>query len=67
MTGTLTNASSGTIDMSTYALSGALTPAVSGTFKTSSSSATPVTTGKTWGGTFNYALTSACQTIMAGT
>jgi fibronectin-binding autotransporter adhesin len=66
MTGTLTTSSGGTFDLSTYTLSGALTPANSGTIKTSNTSSTPLTTGKTWTGTVEYAA-SADQTIMAGT
>ena len=67
MTGTLTTAAGGKLDLSTYALSGALTVANSGTITTSNTSASPVTTGKSWGGTFIYALVSGGQTVMAGT
>lgn len=66
-TGTITTTAGGTFDMSTYALSGAFTAANSGIFTTSNTSATPVTTGKTWGGTFIYALSTGGQTVMAGT
>ena len=66
-TGTITTTAGGTFDMSTYVLSGAFTAANSGTFSTSNTSAAPVTTGKTWGGTFIYASTTGGQTVMAGT
>ncbi|MBP7511889.1 MAG: T9SS type A sorting domain-containing protein [Bacteroidia bacterium] len=66
-TGTITTTAGGTFDMSTFALSGAFTAANSGTFSTSNTSAAPVTTGKTWGGTFIYALTTGGQTVMTGT
>jgi hypothetical protein len=64
---TTTGGASGTLDLATYALSGTVTPAGLGVMKTSNTSSTPLTTGKTWTGTVQYALTSGGQTIMAGT
>lgn len=58
------------LDMQTYVLSGTLTTLTNnGKVKTScltSTSATPITTGKTWTGTVEYAA-SGDQTIVAGT
>ena len=64
--GTLTYSSGSTFDMSTFALSGALTPSGTGTLKTANTSVTPIPTGLTWTGTVEYSSTSA-QTLMAGT
>src|ERR1035437_3699252 len=66
--GTLTTTSGGTLDMGTNTLTGTLsTVPNNGTIKTSNTSSTPIPTGKTWGGTVNYAVTSGSQTVMAGT
>ncbi len=61
------NASS-VLDMSNYDLLGALTSVTNnGSIKTQSTSATPLPTGKTWGGTIEYNKTTGGQTIVAGT
>jgi hypothetical protein len=65
--GTLTTTAGGTFDLSTYTLSGGFTTANSGTLKTSNTSLTPITTGKTWAGTVEYASSIGGQTFMAGT
>lgn len=58
----------GTLDLSTYTLTGTLSSITNnGTIRTSSTSNTPFTTGKTWGGTIQYSLTAGGQTIAAGT
>lgn len=69
--GTLTTTSGGTLDMGTSAiLSGTLTSVLNnGTIKTSvptATSATPIPTGKTWGGVVEYASSSA-QTVVSAT
>lgn len=64
----LITAAGGTFEMSTFALSGTLTSLTNdGTIRTSNTSAAPVTTGKTWGGTVIYDLVTGGQTVMAGT
>lgn len=66
--GTLTVTSTSTLDLSTYTLSGTLsTISNSGIIKTSSTSATPLPTGRTWGGTIDYGATGGSQTIVSGT
>ena len=66
--GTLTiTSASGTLDMSTYQLTGTLTAANSGTLKTSSTASPAIPTGKTWGGTVQYAATAGGQYIAGGT
>ena len=57
-----------TLDMSTSTLSGSMAGGISnsGTVKTSNTSATPIPDGKTWGGTVEYASSSA-QTVVEGT
>jgi len=65
--GTLTTSAGGTFDMGANALSGTVTPENSGTIRTSNTSATPITTGKSWGGTIEYAATTGGQKVMAGT
>jgi hypothetical protein len=67
VSGTFTTTAGGTLDMGTYALSVPGTVANSGIIKTSNTSATPITTGKTWGGTVEYAINSGSQTIMTAT
>lgn len=67
MTGTLTTTAGGTFDLSTYALSGVTTAANSGTLRTSNTSATPITTTLTWGGTVEYTSANGGQTVMRGT
>ncbi len=64
--GTLTTTAGGTLEMSTYDL-GVASITNNGTIKTSSTSSTPLTTGKSWGGTVQYASTSGGQTIALGT
>jgi hypothetical protein len=54
------------LDMSTYTLS-VTTPNNSGTIETQNTSGTPITSGKTWGGTVNYNSTAGGQTVVAGT
>jgi hypothetical protein len=64
--GTLTVASSRTLDMGTNALSGALTPSGTGILQTQNTSATPLPSGKTW--TMDVEYNSASdQTVMTGT
>jgi hypothetical protein len=70
--GTLTTGASAILDLgTTTVLSGTLgTISNSGTIKTSvptSTSALPIPTGKTWGGTVEYAATSGAQTAVSGT
>lgn len=62
--GTLTVNASATFDMSTYQLT-VNTPTINGTIKTSCTSNPPFTTGKTWGGTVQYANTTG--NVSAGT
>ncbi|MFL5748860.1 MAG: beta strand repeat-containing protein, partial [Niastella sp.] len=65
--GTLTTTAGGTLDLATNVLSGTLsTVANNGTISTANTGATPVPSGKTWGGTFIYA-GAATQTVVAGT
>ena len=63
--GNFTN--SGDFDMTTYALAVASTVTNSGTVRTASVSATPLPSGKAWGGTLQYYTTTGGQTVMAGT
>jgi hypothetical protein len=66
--GALTTTSGGTLDLSTFTLGGILATITNpATIKLSNTSGTPVPTGKTWGGTVNYAAASGSQTVMAGT
>lgn len=65
--GTLTQAA-GTLDLSTYTLSGTLTGVNNtGTIRTSNTTASPLPSDKNWGGTVQYAVASGGQTIAAGT
>lgn len=65
--GTFTNGA-GTLDLAANTLTGALSSITNnGTIKTSSTSSTALATGKTWGGTIQYVLTSGGQTIANGT
>jgi hypothetical protein len=58
--------SGGTLNMGTNILNGLITsPEVSGTLITANTSATPIPTGKIWGGTINYNATTGGQTINA--
>jgi hypothetical protein len=62
---TLTTTSGGTLNLATYDL--AVTNITNnGTIQTQSSSATPLTSGKTWGGTVSYNRSGA-QTVVSGT
>ena len=61
---TFNTTAGGTTDMVTYALT-VTTPAHAGILKTQNTSATPLSTGKTWGGTVEY--NGASQTISSGT
>lgn len=63
VSGTFTSNASTILDMGTFPLS-VVTVAHSGTIKTQNTN-TPLTTGKTWGGTVNY--DGASQTVSAGT
>lgn len=64
--GTLTINSNVTLDMLTYALSGSLSSVSnSGTLLTQNTSATPLPSGRTWGGLVHYNSSSA-QSIVAG-
>jgi fibronectin-binding autotransporter adhesin len=70
--GTLNTAASALLNLGTTTLlSGTLgTISNSGTIRTSvttSTSALPVPSGKTWGGTIEYAAASGAQTVMSGT
>lgn len=66
--GTLTIAAGQTLNMGTNALGGTMTAVThSGTILTQNISATPIPTGKTWGGTVNYNSVSTAQTAMSGT
>jgi hypothetical protein len=66
--GALTITSGGTLNMGSYQLSGALNTILnSGIIRTQNLSTTPVPSGKTWGGTFQYDALTGSQTIMAGT
>lgn len=62
---TFTTSASGTLEMGTNALS-VSTVSHSGIINTQNTTATPITTGKTWGGTVNFNGSSG-QTIPAGT
>jgi hypothetical protein len=65
--GVLTTAAGGTLDLTTFALTGTLSSVVNnGTIITANISATPVPSGKTWSGSFIYA-GAASQTVVAGT
>lgn len=64
-TGTFTTNSDATLDMTTYPLI-VSTVNHAGTLLTQNTTATPITTGKTWGGLVNYNGIAA-QTAMAGT
>ena len=64
---TLNTTGGGTLDMSTHDLLAVTTINNSGIIRTESLSGTPLPTGKTWGGTVQYASGSGSQTIMAGT
>ena len=66
--GTLTTTSGGTLNMGTYQLLGTLSTVTNGgTIQTQNISATPIQTGKTWGGTVQYNATTGAQTVMTGT
>ncbi len=64
----LTTTSAGTFDMSTFALSGLSgTLTNSGILQTECTTSTPISTGKTWGGTVIYNAATGGQTVMAAT
>ncbi|HEX6914020.1 MAG TPA: hypothetical protein VF145_02185, partial [Chitinophagaceae bacterium] len=66
--GALTNPAGVTLNLSNHTLSGTLaTISNSGTIKTASFSATPLTGGKSWGGTIEYNATAGGQTVVNGT
>ncbi|MFT3752660.1 MAG: hypothetical protein QM800_07220 [Paludibacter sp.] len=54
------------LNMSTYTLN-ATTINNSGTIRTQNTSATPIPTGRTWGGTVNYDAATGAQSVVAGT
>jgi len=63
--GTITTNSGSILDMGTNALSVAIV-AHSGTIKTQNTGTTPITSGKSWGGTVQYDNASGSQYIVAG-
>jgi hypothetical protein len=64
--GTLTTTAGGTLNMGTNQLLGTLTTVTNGgTIQTQNTSATPIPTGETWGGTILY--NGGAQTIAVGT
>jgi fibronectin-binding autotransporter adhesin len=68
--GTLITTSGGTLNLGTNTLTGTLgTITNNGSIKTSNTSTTPFSSGKTWGGmgTVIYATTTGGQTVMQGT
>jgi hypothetical protein len=66
--GTLLIGAGQRLNLGTNALTGTLgTISVNGTLLTQNTTATPLPTGKTWGGTVNYNSASTAQTIVAGT
>lgn len=68
VSGGLTNPTSSVLDLNVYTLSGSLaTINNSGTIRTYSTSAMPLPTGKSWGGTIEFAATGGGQTIVYGT
>ncbi|MES2560956.1 MAG: T9SS type A sorting domain-containing protein [Bacteroidota bacterium] len=67
---TLNTTTGGTLNLGTNTLSGLLVTITNdGTIITSNTTATPLASGKTWGGTgtVNYAVTTGDQTIVSGT
>lgn len=68
--GTLTTTSGGTLALGSNTLGGTLATITNGgTISTQNTSSTPIPTGKTWGGTIDYAATSGAttQTVVTGT
>nr|MDA3852888.1 hypothetical protein [Bacteroidales bacterium] len=66
--GTLTTTSGARLDMGTNQLLGTLSSITNGgTIQTQNTSATPIPTGKIWGGTVQYNAANGGQTVMAGT
>ena len=65
--GALTTTAGGTLNMGAYDLGGSGTFTNSGTIKTSSTSGTPIPSGKTWAGTVEYGAATGSQTIVGGT
>lgn len=63
---TLNTSFGGTLDMVTNTLSVTGTPSNLGTISTQNTSATPISTGKAWGGTVNYSA-GANQTVVSAT
>jgi hypothetical protein len=62
----IANAAGGTLSMSTFTLSGAAITN-NGTISTQNTSATPIPSGASWGGTINYNAATGGQTIVTGT
>jgi hypothetical protein len=67
VTTALTVNAGATLEMGTYALSGAFSVTNNGSIQTECLSSNPVPAGKTWGGTFLYLSISGGQTIAGGT
>lgn len=70
VTGTFVTTNGGTLDMSSYNLSGITTLTHNGTIKTSSTGSTPIPAGKSWSGTtgrVQFAQAVGGQTIPQGT
>ncbi len=67
VTGTLTVSSSAKLDLVSNNLSSVGTIANSGTIFTQSTGASPLPSGRTWGGTLNYNNENGGQTVVAGT
>lgn len=65
--GTLTTTAGGTLDMGNYIFTSLTSIANNGTLSTSNTSALPLPTGRTWGGTIRYARLTGGQTIISGT
>ena len=64
--GTFTTTAGGTLNMATNALS-VSTVSHAGILTTQNTTSTPLTAGKTWGGTVNYNAATGGQTVAAGT
>jgi hypothetical protein len=68
ITDTLITTSNGTFNLDTCVFSGTSPVTINnGTIKTKNTSATPLPTGRTWGGTVEYAATTGAQTIVNAT
>jgi len=63
---TLITTAGGTLNMGTNTLT-VTTPSNAGIIQTQNTSSTPITTGKSWGGTVQYNATTGAQAVMSGT